>query len=209
MPSQFLQFPDDILNGTDIDHEKVSEITSRLLPSPSFTQPGHDSDSTQANASGHSPIPLIITDDRASSASHLTPGMLSQPRHHHHRRALSHDPTRRGISHNLPAVALFQDSTLSTHLSLTPDSHQYQTALQRRGAQRRREPSPLRLRTSSLSSPSSTSTSSSASYFSPLTPASPSQPLEILQPSPRSNHKAARFLEEEGFANEGLCICFK
>lgn len=201
MSSQFLYFPDDLPHGKaeDVEHEndgllgiftqtfngirkRVGEM-ARPTPVPRSCSrtPSLASDSTDSISSQEDSMPLVIAIDRAVSTSTCSAELLQPVRHH--RRAKSHDPTCQPDYHQEPLLLLPPPNTITTAAVFSSDMQQPDSRLQRRGAQRKNAPPPLRLR-----------------------PCASNQSLEILQPSPRSCHSVVRFLAEEGYSNNGSFI---
>lgn len=186
MSSQFLHFPDHSPLEIDEDDQGIlSKFTLKFggvrrkmgEPSPSkitppFRRSGSSnstaSHSTQDSSAQDDVILLIIAEYGASATTHFSE---EAPHYGGHRRIVSSDDTyKRNEDFKLKAAAPYEASPLPRPVS-TSDMDQFDTKLQRRGAQRKCAPPPLRLR-----------------------PSKSCQSLEILQPSPRSYHKTARFL---------------
>lgn len=186
MSSQFLHFPD--YTPLEVEEEeqgifskfslklsglrrKMSDTSRANIPpiSRSSSSSSAESHSSRASSTQEDTIPLIMTEDDAP-----TPARISgeAPRYGSHRRAVSqNDIYKRNNDAEWTAAALYEIPSLP-HPGYTPDLDQLDSKLQRRGAQRKSAPPPLRLR-----------------------PSKSNQSLEILQPSPRSCHKTPRFLE--------------
>lgn len=188
MSSQFIHFPDNdplqideddrrIFNKLSIKfsgiRQKMGE-TSHSKTAPPFARPSSSS-STTSHSTQDSPTQddmiLLIIDEYGESSTTQSPE--EAPHYGSHRRIVSYDNTyQRNDDFKMEATAPDGASAILRPVS-TSDLDQFDTKIQRRGAQRKGVPLSLRLRSSKSC-----------------------QSLEILQPSPRSYHKTAQFLEQ-------------